>query len=231
MRVGIYGAGISIERVLTPPTVPQRRFRGLLDTVFTVALGSVCAFALTLGPAPLNTVAVTSAAAETFAELDAAPASGPPATEGVERHQPAADEASRDDQSPRNSEEAARPGTDAVDNSTGGTALFPVSPREGASVVPIPAAPVAPPVLGSVAETTQSAAVAIVEAYRTASGLPGFVAADACINPAVHSVVQVTPPTMLSLGFGQKSLAAHPAFAAVEDNGLGAIAVTIYTCQ
>jgi hypothetical protein len=79
--------------------------------------------------------------------------------------------------------------------------------------------------------TTQSAAVAIVEAYRTASGLPRFVTADACTNPTVHSVANVTSTAGLPFWLAEKSLAAHPAFAAAEDNGKTGTVVTIYTCQ
>ena len=55
--------GSAIDRVLHPPSVPVRRFAGVIDAAFTLAIGSVCAFGLTLGPAPLNTVGVASAAA------------------------------------------------------------------------------------------------------------------------------------------------------------------------
>jgi len=56
-------AGSAIDRVFHPPSVPVRRFAGVIDAAFTLAIGSVCAFGLTLGPAPLNTVGVSSAAA------------------------------------------------------------------------------------------------------------------------------------------------------------------------
>src|SRR5690554_875502 len=58
---------MGIGRVFTQPVAPPRRFRGAIDAALTLALGSVCAFALTLGPAPLNTVAPSSAAAASFA--------------------------------------------------------------------------------------------------------------------------------------------------------------------
>lgn len=60
-------SGFGIGRVFTQPVAPPRRFRRAIDAALTLALGSVCAFALTLGPAPLNTVAVSSAAAASFA--------------------------------------------------------------------------------------------------------------------------------------------------------------------
>src|SRR5690554_1448170 len=58
---------MGIGRVFTQPVAPPRKFRGAIDAALTLALGSVCAFALTLGPAPLNTVAASSAAAASFA--------------------------------------------------------------------------------------------------------------------------------------------------------------------
>src|SRR5690554_743573 len=60
MRPGVQVAGSAIDRVFAQPMVPARRFRGAIDTVLTLALGSVCAFGLTLGPAPMNTVALSA---------------------------------------------------------------------------------------------------------------------------------------------------------------------------
>ena len=231
MRAGSFGASITIERVMNPPTAQPRRFGGLLDTVFTVALGTVCAFALTLGPAPLNTVAVTSAAAETFAQLEPAPAGVPLAADEVEADPPASNQGAKEDPAPWGSSEPVRPGPAVVDNSTGNAPVAPNLPGDTSSTIPTPAAPVTPPAQAVVDGAAVSPAVAIVEAYRTASGLPRFVTADACANPTAHSTVQVTPSALLPPGLAKKSLAPHPAFAAAEDNGLGAVAVTIYSCQ
>ncbi|MEX1078736.1 MAG: hypothetical protein WED09_06465 [Homoserinimonas sp.] len=68
MRPVIDVPGSAIDRVFHPPVVPVRRFRRAIDNVLTLALGPICAFALTLGPAPLNTFTASSATATTFGE-------------------------------------------------------------------------------------------------------------------------------------------------------------------
>src|SRR5690554_1832405 len=60
MRAGTQVAGIAIDRVFNPPIAPARKFRGTIDAALTLALGSVCAFGLTFGPAPMNTVALSA---------------------------------------------------------------------------------------------------------------------------------------------------------------------------
>src|SRR5690554_4138449 len=75
MRAGMHVAGSSIDRVFNQPIAPARKFRGTIDAALTLALGSVCAFALTLGPAPMNTVALSApAVSATGGSLD--PGSG-----------------------------------------------------------------------------------------------------------------------------------------------------------
>src|SRR5690554_813159 len=66
MRSGMHVTGSAIDRVFTQPILPPRRFRGVVDAALTLALGCVCAFGLTFGPAPLNTVAASSAASASF---------------------------------------------------------------------------------------------------------------------------------------------------------------------
>lgn len=233
MRAGIHGVGITVERVFNPTIVPARRFRGVVDTVFTLALGSICAFALTLGPAPLNTFAASSDASASFEGLDQAAASGSLLPSEV-----------RTDSSTVHQREAA--GQRATDTSSGSppTATIPTPEAESQSPS-APAPPAAAPALpmttpdasdlhsgaGVVNQVTTAAALAIVETYRTASGLSPFVDSVDCGTPLAQATVLVTPPSLLPSGLANQSLLPDPAHASAQDTGNGPVTVTIFSCQ
>lgn len=224
-------SGSSIARVFTQPVAPPRKFRGVIDTALTLALGSVCAFALTLGPAPLNTVAASSAAAASFAgHFD-------PAQETALLPAEVGDSNDTDE---TQAEEESRPTptpTPSVSTTNEPVAQSPVgsaSPTApGAARKAEKAAhpqPHAPKVAAPPQGVTESAALTIVETFRFASGLSAFVSADACIQPTVHANVTVTPNGVLPSGQAKQSLAPDPAHATV-GTGPGALSVTIYACE
>src|SRR5690554_3411483 len=244
MRAGMHVAGSSIDRVFNQPIAPARKFRGTIDAALTLALGSVCALGLTLGPAPMNTVALSAPSASS--------ASGPidPAPETV-LVPGEVDNAGASDKAP---EYSSRPGSPANSDTAEPAPSEPPAPAE-------PPAPVEPrrestnpshpldkqpppqrnrPQHPTPAEpnhkatgpqlTDRATALSVVQNYRIASGLGAFVAAGDCAQPVVHSVVPVTPSLTLPPGAAKKSLAPDPAFATV-DNGPGALKVTVYRCQ
>lgn len=249
MRPGARVAGTSIDRVFTRPILPARRLHSALDAALAVALGSVCAFGLTLGPAPLNTVALSAPAM-----------SSPGGTLGSEPGELLATDDPDDE-------------VDNVDsgNDPAGTSFRPRLPAHSERTEPLPVAPPTvsvapakpnprsskpsvpprtqppqqqqpqtPPQLPSVAQpqddntaqpfSIQPTAVSVVEEYRIASGLGGFVAESACGQPVVHSVVDLPPSLVLPPGTAPATLARDPAFATASE-GAGAVTVTIFRCQ
>lgn len=232
MRAGIHGAGITIERVLNPTILPARRFRGVVDTVFTLALGSICAFALTLGPAPLNTLAASSDAPAAFEGVDQAAASGSLLpreirTDSSTVHQREAANQRSTDRSSEAPPEGRIPVPETESQSPG--AHMPTVP---APALPIPA-PIVPDVQSGAAVPSQAAAaaLAIVESYRTASGLKPFVDSVSCAVPLVHVTVHVTPSELLPIGLAVTSLVPDPAHASAQETGGGPVTVTVYTCK
>src|SRR5690554_2326312 len=166
---------MGIGRVFTQPVAPPRKFRGAIDAALTLALGSVCAFALTLGPAPLNTVAASSAAAASFAgHFDPAPGSSWLPVEVAE------DDADAQGQSAEDEAESAPPAPTPGHTAAGED--VPVPPAAQAPPAPPAPPPAQPPGQAKKAEKpppppaqrepgpppgiTASAAVTIVETMR-----------------------------------------------------------------
>src|SRR5690554_6735909 len=242
MRPGVQVAGSAIDRVFTQPMVPARRFRGAIDTVLTLALGSVCALGLTLGPVPMNTVALsapsTSSAGGAF-NPESAAVLVPGDVDSADSGSEASDDSSRPRLPASSGRAAPAPVTSppetsapANPNAEPGNNQHPQGnqhpPQSQKSQHPSPAHPhdngTAPQF------KAQSTAVKVVETYRIASGLGAFVAEGKCAQPVVHSVVMVTPSVALPPGLAAKSLAPDPAFATAVD-GPGTVAVTIFRCQ
>jgi hypothetical protein len=220
-------AGSAIERVLNPPIAPARRFGGLIDTALTLAFGSICAFGLTLGPAPLNTVAVSSAAAASFSgQLDLTPDGTALPPGEVEANGP--DDADAD--------------APAASTVTEANTVREPTTNDALAKAPVAAAPPAaaksqepprPPAQDRPAPppgTTSAAALTIVESHRLSAGLDEFVSAEACERPSVHTTLVVTPPAVLPPGLAKQSLAPDPAYATVS-SGPGALSVTIHACE
>lgn len=236
-------SGSAIDRVFAPPILPPRRFRGAIDAIFTLAVGSVCAFALTLGPAPLNTVAASSAAADSFAgHSDPAP-DLPLLPAEIDS------EDSVDDQA----EDVPMPTPDAPGDAVAQSPVGAQTPKPPAAArtpqdakqaqeppgppraKPSPKAPQPqkPNVLSrlSVPELiSPSAAGSVVQTFRLASGLDAFVSAEDCAQSTVHASVSVTPSALLAPGLAKKSLAPDPAYATVS-GATGALTVTVHACK
>ncbi len=236
MRPGTQVAGSAIDRVFNPPTAPARRFRGALDAALTLAVGSVCAFGLTLGPAPLNTLALASAAAPVVS----APGGGAHASpfllaevdddssgENASDEQSTPPPVAADEEGGHRQSEQPQPVPSAVETGKTGKAAKPAP-------APQPEAPVAPTVPEVVASAPPPPAavgpLAVVEAVRTASGLERFVAAGSCTEPTVFAHVHVTPSGQLPPGLAKKTLAPDPAYATVGE-AQGVTPVTIYACD
>lgn len=237
MRSGIQVSGSAIERVFTLSTLPPRRFRGALDAALTLALGSACAFALTLGPAPLNTVAVSSAAdASLGGQFDPSP--GLPLVPAEVGSEGSSSEQDETRPTPSASDLVAQ---STVDSSTAGPPAPAKSPQKAEQP---PASPPAPkverpqkaqqPQKPNTADAPElispSAALSVVQNYRLGAGLAAFVTADACAQSTVYASVAVTPSALLPPGLAKKSLAPDPAFATVSGT-TGALTVTVHACQ
>jgi hypothetical protein len=228
--------GSAIDRVFNPAVAPTSKFAGLIDTALALGLGSICAFALTLGPAPLNTVAASSAAAASLsAHLDPSPVA--PLLD-VDRETPGAEaqeETPGSDLTPPSASLGTSP--DASASAAPGDSVVPQkstaapAPRQPGTETKVEAPPPASKPVAPVQTGTGTDPLGVVEAYRLASGLPAFVSAEACGQSRVHASVVVTPNEQLPPGQAKKSLAPHPAYATADSNGPGAISVTIHACQ
>jgi hypothetical protein len=246
-------SGSAIDRVFNPPIAPPRRFRGAIDAALTLALGSVCAFALTLGPAPLNTVAVSSAAAASFtgqfgpssdapllpAEIDsqergrdraedAKPT--PSATRDSGTRPPKGSSTGEPHSSTPKPQDAKGPSKSQKPSKPPGHGKPPHAHRPPKAQPEQKAKPAKPAKSKSSPQTVSpSAALSLVQDYRVASGLDAFVPANECTQATVHSSVTVTPPASLPPGQAKKSLAPDPAFATVS-GAPGAPTVTVHAC-
>jgi len=235
-------AGSSIDRVFNQPIAPARKFRGTIDAALTLALGSVCAFGLTLGPAPMNTVAL-SAPASSSAVGNVDPE---PGTVLMPNDVDGAGTDSTGDEVPGSSFRPRLPAnSENTEPASGAPAAEASAPAQPA---PTPSRPLGkqPPPQGQQPQhrspampsenaagpqfKVQSTALSVVENFRVASGLGAFVAAADCAQPVIHAVVTVTPSLSLPPGLSTKSLAPDPAFAAV-GTGQGAAAVTVFRCE
>lgn len=234
-------SGSAIERVFTQPVVPARRFRGAIDTAFTLALGSVCAFALTLGPAPLNTVAASSPAAASlaghfdpvpeFSLLPAEVGQDEPEEESSESPTPSATDKPDPQGSPN-----APPGPPGAATKPGAAkkAEPPTTLTDKAEKtvqVPVPSVPrvKVPEAATPLPEATASAALTVVEMFRMAYGLSAFVSAAECSGSTVYASVTVIDG-VLPLGQAMSSLAPDPAYA-TGGEGLDDPSVTVYACR
>jgi hypothetical protein len=240
-------AGSSIDRVFNQPIAPARKFRGTIDAALTLAFGSVCAFGLTLGPAPMNTVAL-SAPASSSAVGNVDPEQGTVLAPGD------VDGAGTDSTGDEVPGASFRPRLPASSENTEPASVAP-SAEASAPAQPAPApnhplgkqpppqaqqpqvqqpqhGPLATPPENAAGPQfkVQSTALSVVENFRVASGLGAFVAAADCAQPVVHAVVKVTPSHSLPPGLSTKSLAPDPAFATV-GTGPGAGAVTVFRCD
>lgn len=243
--------GKSIDRVFNQPIAPARKFRGTIDAALTLALGSVCAFGLTLGPAPMNTVALSApAVSSAIGTVD--PEEG---TLLVPNDVDGGDAARAGDKAPGTS---FRPRLPASSESTEAAPVAPVAEASAASKTGTepgnPSHPLGKQPQGNQGHQTppqahqtqhpsapldnaagpqfraQASALSVVENFRLASGLGSFVGAGDCAQPVLHAVVTVTPNLELPPGLSKKSLAPDPAFATLGD-GPGAAAVTVFRCE
>lgn len=242
------GSGSAIDRVFNTPVAPVRRFRGAIDATLTLALGSVCAFALTLGPAPLNTVALASSPAPALSGgFDPSP-TAPLTPADVEVDEPADEHATATTEPAPNADapveastEPPAPAEPPVASTKGDQAPKPEkaaksgtppkahtpSKPQGPSTAQKPQKP---KTSGSPALISASAALTVVDSYRQASGLPAFVSPDDCALSTEYASVKVTPSLLLPPGLAKKTLAADPAYATVA-GGPGALTVTIHACR
>lgn len=245
MRAGTQVAGSSIDRVFNQPITPARKFRGTIDAALTLALGSVCAFGLTLGPAPMNTVALSAPATSSAignvdpeqgtvlvpndVDGDGANSTGDEAPGASYRPRLPASSENTDPVSAAPPAESASPATPLPESSHPSHPLGKQPPPQAQG--PQAQSPATPldNATGSQFKV-QSTALSVVENFRVASGLGEFVGAADCAQPVVHAVVTVTPSLTLPPGLSKKSLAPDPAYATV-GTGPGAAAVTIFRCQ
>jgi len=224
---------------------PARKFRGTIDAALTLALGSVCAFGLTLGPAPMNTVALSAPATSSAAgnvdpvqgtvlvpnEVDGngANSTGDDARGASYRPRLPASSENTDPVSAAPPAESSSPATPTPESSHPSHPLGKQPPAQAQRPqAPSPATPqdnATGPQF-----RVQSSALSVVENFRVASGLGAFVAAGDCAQPVVHSVVTVTPSLTLPPGLSKKSLVPDPAYATV-GTGPGAAAVTVFRCD
>lgn len=245
-------SGIGIGRVFTQPVAAPRKFHGAIDAALTLALGSVCAFALTLGPAPLNTVAPSSAAASSFAgyldpsqgsavlpaEVDNSDGSNGSTSTGEQQGDSVALDGETSAVSPsqaarESSKYANSPG--AARKAEKRQSKVPVPPPHASVSGPPPHATApAPPPHAQVPVpphgVTGAVALEIVETFRVVSGLSAFVSADACAQPVAHSTVAIVANGLLAAAQAKTTLAPDPA-RAMATSGPGTLSVTVYTCE
>ncbi len=249
MRKDLRGAFRGVGQLHMLPLVYPRRLRTMIDAVFTVAVGAVCACALTLGPVPVNTVAATTALSADagqggFDQADkgvvGTPTTAPP-RDPAEDNRAEDDAADSDVPAPEPSDD---PGTEAsVKTSTPPAAS--ARPQSGEkrdeASEPAPVGPVrdfrarpAPddynPAAAKFGTEPSKALLTTIDAFRVASGLSALVGTASCHNPSLHAEVRLTPGGTLPPSRARATLAPGSAHATVTTAGDGRMTVNVYAC-
>jgi hypothetical protein len=242
MRKHLREVILRFERWGSVPLGSVGRLRTMFDTVFAVAIGSVCACALTLGPVPVNTVSppssLTAGAFELGDHAAAAPSDleQPTRPDAPSSDAPAAEFPAPDQ--PRATAQVPPPGPVVAPPQAHAPGAHPPGSNEQAKPhtdVPAEARRAAPskkltPPHPKFAEDPGEGAVSIINELRTANGLKALLTEQQCAAPTLQAIVQLTPGLTLPPKQAQAGLLPDPASASVETVA-GRTVVNLFSCS